>query len=311
MCDNSRSIGLFCSKNNDMIDIDDINSSKETNDIYDETVSKFNSFYNKAKNLKSSIENYICEINKSAKRAFREMNKAFRKEHYLISRTRYKLKDELNGKIDNIKEELNNFLKRTENIISSFADISKAIESFGKLKESHIIRTWCYISEINKYNEKANNLFKEPKKTLFFSFDEDKDSINYRNYYFDGLPVPEDILFEKNDKNEVEITWKSDESLIKNYFDRDKIKYEIEVKSIVKKYEYESKEKKLILKNMDNQKQYKIHIRTVLNNSYSTWSKIETFTLENLSKKVFPKKSLFDKTPFTIGNIFAEKKEEK
>ncbi len=311
MCDNSRSIVLFCSKNNDMIDIDDINSSKETNDIYDETVSKFNSFYNKAKNLKSSIEDYICEINKSAKRAFREMNKAFRKEHYLISRTRYKLKDELNGKIDNIKEELNNFLKRTENIISSFADISKAIESFGKLKESHIIRTWCYISEINKYNEKANNLFKEPKKTLFFSFDEDKDSINYRNYYFDGLPVPEDILFEKNDKNEVEITWKSDESLIKNYFDRDKIKYEIEVKSIVKKYEYESKEKKLILKNMDNQKQYKIHIRTVLNNSYSTWSKIETFTLENLSKKVFPKKSLFDKTPFTIGNIFAEKKEEK
>ena len=294
-----------------MIDIDDINSSKETNDIYDETVSKFNSFYNKAKNLKSSIEDYICEINKSAKRAFREMNKAFRKEHYLISRTRYKLKDELNGKIDNIKEELNNFLKRTENIISSFADISKAIESFGKLKESHIIRTWCYISEINKHNEKANNLFKEPKKTLFFSFDEDKDSINYRNYYFDGLPVPEDILFEKNDKNEVEITWKSDESLIKNYFDRDKIKYEIEVKSIVKKYEYESKEKKLILKNMDNQKQYKIHIRTVLNNSYSSWSKIETFTPENLSKKVFPKKSLFDKTPFTIGNIFAEKKEEK
>ena len=168
MCDNSRSIGLFCSKNNDMIDIDDINSSKETNDIYDETLSKFNSFYNKAKNLKSSIEDYICEINKSAKRAFREMNKAFRKEHYLISRTRYKLKDELNGKIDNIKEELNNFLKRTENIISSFADISKAIESFGKLKESHIIRTWCYISEINKYNEKANNLFKEPKKHYFF-----------------------------------------------------------------------------------------------------------------------------------------------
>ena len=294
-----------------MIDIDDINSSKETNDIYDETVSKFNSFYNKAKNLKSSIEDYICEINKSAKRAFREMNKAFRKEHYLISRTRYKLKDELNRKIDNIKEELNNFLKRTENIISSFADISKAIESFGKLKESHIIRTWCYISEINKYNEKANNLFKEPKKTLFFSFDEDKDSINYRNYYFDGLPVPEDILFEKNEKNEVEITWKSDESLIKNYFDRDKIKYEIEVKSIVKKNEYESKEKKLILKNMDNQKQYKIHIRTVLNNSYSTWSNIETFTPENLTKKVFLGKSLFDKTPFTIGNIFAEKKEEK
>ena len=286
-----------------MIDIDDINSSKETNDIYDETVSKFNSFYNKAKNLKSSIEDYICEINKSAKRAFREMNKAFRKEHYLISRTRYKLKDELNGKIDNIKEELNNFLKRTENIISSFADISKAIESFGKLKESHIIRTWCYISEINKYNEKANNLFKEPKKTLFFSFDEDKDSINYRNYYFDGLPVPENIIFEKNEKTEIEITWKCDESLFKDYSDREKIKYEIEIKSIIKKYE--SKEKKLILKNMDNQKQYKIHIRTVLNNSYSTWSKFETFRVENLPTKekvennIFGCSSLFGKSLFT------------
>ena len=75
MCDNSRSIGLFCSKNNDMIDIDDINSSKETNDIDDETVSKFNSFYNKAKNLKSSMEDYIYEIIKFEKRTFRVMNK--------------------------------------------------------------------------------------------------------------------------------------------------------------------------------------------------------------------------------------------
>ena len=117
MCDNSRCIGLFRSKNNDIIDTEDINSIEETNVIYDETVSKFNSFYSKANSLKSSIENYICELNNSAKRTFREMNKAFRTEHYLISRTRYKLKNELNGKIDNIKEELNNFLKRTENII--------------------------------------------------------------------------------------------------------------------------------------------------------------------------------------------------
>ena len=279
-----------------MIDINDDNSLEETNDIYEETVSKFDSFYDKVKSLKSSIEDYISEINKSAKRTFRRMNKAFRDEHYYISRIRYELKNELNEKIDNIKEELNNLLKRTENIISSFGNISKAINNFGDKDESHIIRTWCYISEINKYNEKARILFKEPKRTLFFSFDEDEHTINYKNYYFDGLPVPEGLCFKENGEDKIEITWKNDESIIKDYSDRNKIEYEIEIKSITNKSDFKSKEKKLILKNLDKHRQYKIHIRTVLNNSYSTWSKVETFKVENLSRKEIIKNSIFANT---------------
>ena len=214
MCDNNHCNSLFSPINKDIIDINDDNSLEETNDIYEETVSKFDSFFDEAKSLKSSIEDYISEIKKSAKRTFRQMNKAFRSEHYYISKTRYDLKNELNRKIDNIKEELNDFLKRTENIISSFGNISKAINNFGDKDESHIIRTWCYISEINKYNEKARILFKEPKRTLFFSFDEDEHTINYKNYYFDGLPVPEGLCFTENGEDKIEITWKNDESII-------------------------------------------------------------------------------------------------
>ena len=296
MCDNKHYNILFGSINKDMIDINDANSLEETNDIYDETVSKFDSFYDEAKSLKSSIEDYISEINKSAKRTFRQMNKAFRSEHYYISKTRYDLKNELNRKIDNIKEELNDFLKRTENIISSFGNISKAINNFGDKDESHIIRTWCYISEINKYNDKASILIKEPKRTLSFSFNEGEHTINYKNYYFNGLPIPEDLCFKENGENKIEITWKNDESIIKDYSDRNKIEYEIEIKSITNKSEFKSKEKKLILKNLDKQKQYKIHIRTVLNNSYSTWSKVETFKVENLSRNEIVKNSIFANT---------------
>ena len=94
MCDNNHYNSLFSPINKDMIDINDDNSLEETNDIYEETVSKFDLFYDEAKSLKSSIEDYISEINKSAKRTFRQMNKAFRSEHYYISKTRYDLKNE-------------------------------------------------------------------------------------------------------------------------------------------------------------------------------------------------------------------------
>ena len=188
----------------------------------------------------------------------------------------------MNEKNDVIKEELNNFLKRTDNIISSFEKISKLIDNLGDEDESHIIRTWCYISEINKYNEKAQNLFNEPKKTLFFSFDDEELKVNYSNYYFDGLPVPENICVKNNEENKIEITWKNDEDKIKDYSDKNKIGYEIEIKNAIKKYEFKTKEKKLILNKLDRDKLYKIHIRTVLNKSYSTWSKIEEFEVQFL-----------------------------
>ena len=63
-------------------------------------------------------------------------------------------------------------------IISSFEIISKSvILNFGDKNKSHILRTWNYISEINKYNEKANKLIKEPKRTMLFSFNESEQSI--------------------------------------------------------------------------------------------------------------------------------------
>ena len=211
----------------------------------------------------------------------------------------------MNEKIDDIKEELNNFLKRTDNIISSFGKISKLIDNFGDEKESHIIRTWCYISEINKYNEKAENLFNEPKKTLLFSFDDEELKVNYNNYYFDGLPVPENICIEENENNKIEITWKNDEDRIRDYSDKNKIEYEIEIKNSIKKYEFKSKEKKLILDKLDKDKMHKIHIRTVLKNSCSSWSKIETFKVENLPKKEKAKNTLFGSSSKFGNDLFA------
>ena len=312
MCNNKNNGNIFGAKKSVVINIDNYYSLKETNDIYEETISRFNSFYDDAKSLKSSIEDYIIKLNKSIKQIFRQVNKEFRRQHYYISKTRYELKLELNRKIDDVKDELNNFLKRTENIISSFENISKAITDFGDPEESHIIRTWCYISEINKHNEKASDLFKDPKRTLLFSFNEDDLTINYTNYYFDGLPVPEDIYIEENGEKNIEISWKNDEEKIKDYSDRNKIEYEIQIKNNLKLSEFKSKEKKLILKNIDRQKQYKIRIRTVLNNSYSTWSKIKIFKAENLPKKANDKNSLFGNSCSLFGScLLTEKNEEK
>ena len=70
------------------------------------------------------------------------------------------------------------------------------------------------------------------------------------------------------------------------------------------KLEYKSKEKKLILDKFEKNKEYKIHIRTVINNSYSAWSKIKEFNGNNLSKRI--SKGLF--STFNLSSSIKETK---
>ena len=272
-----------------MIDANDKDVLNISLSSYDETVSQYYTFYKEIKNLKTTIEDEIHDINKSSIRLFTQMNKFFNYKRYCINKTQKELKADFHKRINKIKEELQHSLIKSNDIISSLDKIGSEIFDFNsKKKESHLIKIWCYTSEINKYNEKANDFINELKRTLLFSFDESKIDINYSNYYFSGLPIPEDIIVEKIEENKIEISWKNDENKIKDINDRNDIKYKIKIKNNKNRFSFETKEtkeKKLILDILRKDNKYQVVIRTILNDSESSWSKIKEFKVDELLQK--------------------------
>ena len=310
MCTGNNKNSIFGNKS-DIIDIDDENSLKDSIISYDKTISQFYSFLDEVRSLKSSIENKIFEINISNRKINAKINKYAKYEHYSINRTRRELKNELNKRTEKAKEDLENHLSHSKNILLSLEKISKAILSFGDKNKSPLIRTWCYISEINKYNEKANNFLKIPKKTLIFTFNESNLSIDYTNYYFSGLPIPYDISVKKDENNKIEISWENEEHTVEDIYDKEKIEYEIEIKYNNKRKTFNSEAKILILDKLMGNKEYQIHIKTILGNSCSKWSAIQTFRSDDLKRKndLNPYFSSF--LPLSKTEINTEKKESK
>lgn len=211
-----------------------------------------------------------------------KIRRYFCKQHRNLKFTEKSLKSSLDSKVDEVESELNNFLIESKRIILSSSIISRAIKDFGaqnKIKEIY------YICEINKKNEKIKEFLKKPKRNLEFEVDLSNYKINCDSYYFDGLPVPNDINAEESCEKKLVISWKNDEYVINNFSDIKKIKYAIELKSGNNKYSFVTNEKKLVMTEYDKDANYKIRIKTMINDSCSIWSEIKEFKIEESIKK--------------------------
>ena len=163
---------------------------------------------------------------------------------------------------------LNKFLDESKRIISSCEKISEAIKNFGEKTENKI-KEICYICEINKINEKAIEYFRKPKRYLLFDLDLSNDTVECESYYFHGLPVPSDIDVEENKDKEIVISWKNDEQRINDYNDKYKIKYSIELIRGIHKSTFETSQKKILLEKYVKDTNYKVRIKTIINDSSS------------------------------------------
>lgn len=187
-------------------------------------------------------------------------------------------------------------MNESNKIISLCERLEEPLNIFYKQIEKPIIKTLNYISEINKNNIKIKEFINEPKCTLISSFDKSDITLEYINYYFSGLPIPEDIEIKQNLDNKITISWKINKNKIKEE-DKDKIQYLIEMRNSYDIYfSYKSSDTKIVLKNVRKNVNYKIRIKTYLNQSYSECSTIKEFKIDE------PKK---------INNIFLENDEEK
>ena len=90
--------------------------------------------------------------------------------------------------MNNIKEELEDYLKKTNNMLLSLNKTQELIQN--NENKNNEIKTLYYISEINKGEETAKDFLKKKIKNLNISMYLDNSEIFYENYYFNGIPIP-------------------------------------------------------------------------------------------------------------------------
>lgn len=134
------------------------------------------------------------------------------------------LKDNLDNKVTQTKEKLENFLSESYNIIKLNERINKGIKSIKKNDEKNVIQNLSYISKINKSKKALIRLIEEPMKNLKIVYDMEKSNIKYEEYNFNITPIPRNIRFVYNGYWNVK--WELDEKFTKENID---IKFKVEI----------------------------------------------------------------------------------
>ena len=113
----------------------------------------------RSKEIKAKIEEEIEKTDKLCEETFDKITSAFENQHKILNEKEEKMKKELDEKVEEIKNKFEKFLLESNEIISSCEKMIKSIE-VNDGKYNNEIKTICYISEINKNNEKVNNFLK-------------------------------------------------------------------------------------------------------------------------------------------------------
>ena len=196
---------------------------------YENTISEFNKIFNKVRDIKQNIEEEIEKLNNSHKKIMDEITASFDEKRFQLNKLEKELKLDLEKKVTEVKEELENKLFESSKIIISLERIKKAIKYYAKKNITNKIKSFYYISEINNNNLKALNFYKKPLRNIDISLNSELNTLNYKDYYFSGIPIPKNInIEEKGDK--IFISWDIDEFRIKNYNIKD-IEYMVEIKN--------------------------------------------------------------------------------
>ena len=288
-------IGLYCpiccllqghDSKHDLNYVSEEKSIENKNTLFEESVADFEPIYKRAKNLKKKIEEEIEGIEKMRKDVTGKLIKFFEDEHLNLNIKEKNAKKEIDEKVEGIKDELQNFLKESQDIFLSCENISKSIQAYKKELLKSNMKTLYYISEINKNNEKAKEFFQKPIKNISIIFPNtnlifsEKYNPVFNYYYLSGIPVAKNISISKKDKKAF-ISWNIDELR----FQYKSIKYSVEIKEEENENytSYIVAEQNMLFKYKINTN-YEIKIRVIIDGSYGEYSDIKTFNEKYLSQ---------------------------
>ena len=164
-----------------MIEITDDESLKKENITIDKSKDEFNNFYQKVNSLKDSIENEINKLNNLYDKIYEQITKSFEIKHEKLIKQENELKEELQNKVTQTKEKLENFWSKSNGVIRICEKINKGIKILEKESEKNMIKVLSYISKMNSNKNDINFLLVTLMKNLDMNFLEEQ--ANNKNYF--------------------------------------------------------------------------------------------------------------------------------
>ena len=240
-------------------------SSKEFNEIVENTIF-----------LKDKIENEIDKINKLYEKIIDKLAKSYLKKHEQLKKEENEKKEKLQNEVTKIKEELEKFLSESNKNIKLSEKINQGIKKLEN-EDKNMIKTLSYTSKLNKNQKEMKNLLQKLMKSLKFDYQENKNDIIYEEYYFSGLPIPNNIEFKDVAFDALKLYWKIDNINI-NEIDINKFKFKVEMKENGNKNfikVYEGNDKYCSVSNLKENTNYEFKICTLYNSLTSLWTSIQ------------------------------------
>ena len=132
-----------------VLPINDELSLKKENISLENSTNEFNDYVQKINELKNKIENEITQIDKLYEKVNSETKKFFELKHEKLLKEEKGLQEELQTEVTKVKEQLENYLSKSNKLIKINEKINKGIKSLEK-EEKNILKTLSYISKISK-----------------------------------------------------------------------------------------------------------------------------------------------------------------
>jgi len=251
---------------------------KKENITIESSKEEFTLLSEKTMSLKNSIEKEIEEINNLYDKINEEISKSFERRHENLVKKENELKEELQNKVTQIKEKLENFLSESNRILKVREKITKGIKALENEKEKNMIKILSYVSKINHNKSETNDLLGKFMKNLNLSFQEEETNIIYKEYYFNGFPIPKNIQINDIGINSAKLIWDIDDVNNTN-LDLDKLKYKVEIRNKEKnekfKLIYEGNNKEYLIEKLSNGQNYEFRICLVYEDISGIWSDIK------------------------------------
>ena len=266
-------------KGHKVLDINDKEALKKEKITMEDLSKEIVDNKNKLEELKNKVENEIIKIDKSYEKINNEVTKSYELKHEKLTKEENELKDKLKNEVTKAKENLEINLSDINEEIRYFERIIKGIKKFQE-EENQILKILNYISKINK---NKIEILQQLMKNLCISFKDEK--IEYKYYYFNGLPIPKDIKIYYLSNNSFKISWEIDDIDILN-LENNQLKYGVEMKKENEKsILYEIKNKYCSPNKLDYETNYEIRICTIYNNYKTIFSqtyKIKTDFIDSV-----------------------------
>ena len=224
------------------------------------------------------------EIDDTYEKVDKETTKSFELKRDKLNKEESDLKEKLKTEVTKIKEKFELSLTEINSLLKTCEKIIKGIKSLEK-EEKNMIKTISYISQINMNKEKMRIIFQELMKNLKISFIEKESTIKYEEFFFSGIPIPTNIVFNNISTNSFKISWKLEDINLLN-IDKKEIKYRLEIRNKNQKEKfkliYEGKENNYLIDKLDKNTNYEIRLCSIYEDIISNYTKIYNIKTKNV-----------------------------